>query len=132
MLTLEAAREYLAALGVTLPDAVLQLLVDQVNTIDECLTANYSTSAAQLIRLYLVALMATANGARMISSQSAPSGASRSFVYRNLADAWRGLSGLLVQLDTKGCTEGMVPPNPSQQAHGGIWIGKGGSFCCGK
>ena len=130
MLTLTDAKDYLSALGVELPDSVLQLLVDQFNTIDGCLTTNYSAPAAQLIRLYLVALMATANGARMISSQSAPSGASRSFVYRSLADAWRGLSGMLVQLDTHGCTEGMVPPNPTQQAHAGIWIGKGGKFCC--
>ncbi|MFV0411147.1 MAG: hypothetical protein ACK5LJ_16040 [Paracoccus sp. (in: a-proteobacteria)] len=130
MLTLNDAKEYLSALGIELPDSVLQLLVDSVNTIDDCLTTNYSTATAQLIRLYLVALLATANGARMISSQTAPSGAARSFTYRSLSDAWRGLSGLLRTLDTKGCTDGMVPPNPSQQAHGGIWIGKGGGFCC--
>lgn len=130
MLTLSDAKDCLSALGVELPDSVLQLLVDQVNTIDDCLTTNYGVATAQLIRLYLVALMATANGARMISSQSSPSGASRSFVYHNLADAWRGLAGLLGQLDTEGCTDGLVPSDPSQQAHGGIWIGRGGKFSC--
>lgn len=131
MLTLEAAREYLAALGITLPDSVLQLLVDSVNTIDDCLTEHYPAPTAQLIRLYLVALMGLANGARYISSQTAPSGASQSFRYPTLADAWRGTYGFLRALDTFGCATPLIPPNPSQAAHGGMWIAKGGCGMCG-
>ena len=126
MLTLEQAREYLASLGVALPDAVLQLLVDQVNTIDDCLTANYAVGTAALIRHYLVGLLGIANGDRYVSSQTAPSGASQSFRYLDLASRWRSTSGLLRSLDTKGCTTSLVPPDPTVTAHAGLWVARGG------
>ncbi len=126
MLTLEQAKEYLASLGVTLPDSLLQLLVDQVNTIADCLTANYPAGTAALIRLYLVGLLGIANGDRYVSSQTAPSGASQSFRYRDFAGRWRSTLGLLRALDTKGCTDALVPPDPTATAHAGLWVARGG------
>jgi hypothetical protein len=46
--------------------------------------------------------MATSSGARRIKSQSAPSGASRSFEYGDDGVTW--LRDTLSRLDTSGCT----------------------------
>ena len=83
MVTLEQAKEYLESQGITIPDFVLQALVDQANSIQECLDAHYPTSTALLIQLYLLALMGLGQGDKYISSQTAPSGASRSFRYQS-------------------------------------------------
>lgn len=130
-LTLAQAKEYLASLGITLPDAVLQLLVNSANSANECLDESYSNDTAALIRLYLIGLLGIANGDRFISSQTAPSGASQSFRYRDFADRWRATLGLLRALDTKGCTDGVVPPDPTQKAFAGLWVAKGGDMCGG-
>lgn len=129
MITTEQAKEYLASVGITLPDFILQALVDQVNSIQECLDANYPPSTALLIQCYLLGLMALAQGDKYISSQSAPSGASRSFRYQSFSDRWKGSVSLLRGLDTHGCATALIPPDPTQQAFAGIWIGKGGCMC---
>lgn len=131
MVTLEQAKEYLTGQGIELPDFILAALVEQANSIQECLNANYPASTALLIQAYLIALMALGQGDKYISSQSAPSGASRSFRYQSFADRWAGSLSLLRGLDKKGCANGLIPPDPSQKAFAGIWIGKGGCMCSG-
>lgn len=131
MITPEQAKEYLTGQGIELPDFILAALVEQANSIQECLDANYPASTALLIQVYLIALMALGQGDKYISSQSSPSGASRSFRYQSFADRWSGSLSLLRGLDKKGCANGLIPPDPSQKAFAGIWIGKGGCMCSG-
>lgn len=129
-LTLEQAREYLESLGIVVPDFVLQILIDQANSINDCLIgAGYPVSTALLIKLYLISLLGLAQGDKFVSSQTAPSGASQSFRYRTLADAWKGQYGLLRALDKSGCTDDLVPPDPTAKAHGGLWTARGGCMC---
>lgn len=130
MVTLEQAQQYLASQGIeNVPDFILLAWIDLANSIQECLDANYPASVALLIQMYLLALMAYGQGDKYISSQTAPSGASRSFRYLGFSDRWRGMLGLLRGLDTKGCAAGLIPPDPTNQAHGGLWIAKGGCMC---
>lgn len=132
-LTLDQAREYLASVGITLPDFLLQILVDHANSIDACLiAAGYSDATALLIKLYTIGLLGLTQGDRYISSQTAPSGASQSFRYQTLADRWNGSWNLLRALDKSGCATGLIPANPTNTAHGGLWVAKGGCFCGGK
>ena len=131
MVTTEQASQYLEGQGITLPDFVLSALVEQANTIQDCLDANYTTATALLIQLYMLGLMGLAQGDKYISSQTAPSGASRSFRYQSFADRWRGAMSLLRGLDKHGCASGLIPPDPTQTAHAGLWIGKGGCMCGG-
>ncbi len=131
MVTKEKAKEYLDSQGITLPDFVLDALVEQVNSIQECLDANYPSSTALLIQLYLLGLMGLGQGDKYISSQTAPSGASRSFRYQSFSDRWKGALNLLRGLDKKGCATGLVPPDPTNKAFAGVWIGKGGCMCGG-
>ncbi|MET6337828.1 DUF7370 family protein [Serratia marcescens] len=129
MVTKEKAKEYLESQGITLPDFVLDALVEQVNSIQDCLDANYPASTALLIQLYLLGLMGLGQGDKYISSQTAPSGASRSFRYQSFSDRWKGALNLLRGLDKKGCATGLIPPDQTNKAFAGVWIGKGGCFC---
>ncbi|MBH2662550.1 hypothetical protein I5P64_05875 [Serratia ureilytica] len=131
MVNKEKAKEYLESQGITLPDFVLDALVEQVNSIQECLDANYPASTALLIQLYLLGLMGLGQGDKYISSQTAPSGASRSFRYQSFSDRWKGALNLLRGLDKKGCATGQIPPDPTNKAFAGVWIGKGGCMCGG-
>ena len=129
MVTIEQAKEYLASVGIVLPDFILAALVEQVNSIQECLDSNYSPATALLIQMYLLGLMALGQGDKYISSQTAPSGASRAFRYQSFADRWKGSLSLLRGLDTAGCATGLIPPDPTNKSFAGIWIGKGGCMC---
>ncbi|KAF6676804.1 hypothetical protein HFD87_10030 [Pantoea sp. EKM21T] len=129
MVTQEQAKEYLVIQGITLPDFILAALVEQANSIQECLDANYPAATALLIQMYLLGLMGLGQGDKYISSQSAPSGASRSFRYGSFADRWKGSLGLLRGLDKNGCATALIPPDPTQQAFAGLWIAKGGCMC---
>ncbi|MGP2601678.1 DUF7370 family protein [Serratia ureilytica] len=131
MVTKEKAKEYLESQGISLPDFVLDALVEQVNSIQECLDANYPASTALLIQLYLLGLMGLGQGDKYISSQTAPSGASRSFRYQSFSDRWKGALNLLRGLDKKGCATDLIPPDPTNKAFAGVWIGKGGCMCGG-
>lgn len=129
MLTAEQAKEYLATVGISLPSFVLDALVEQANSIQECLDANYTPATALLIQVYLVGLMALGQGDKYISSQTAPSGASQSFRYQSFSDRWKGALNLLRGLDKNGCATALIPPDPTQTAHGGLWISRGGCMC---
>lgn len=132
MITTAQAKEYLESVGIELPDFILQALVDQANSIQECLDAHYPASTALLIQMYLLGLMGLAQGDKYISSHTAPSGASESFRYGSFADRWKGSLSLLRGLDKFGCASGLIPADPTAApAFAGIWIGKG-SCMCGK
>lgn len=132
MVTSEQAKEYLDSVGINLPSFILDALVEQANSIEMCLSANYSPATALLIQSYLIGLMALAQGDKYISSQSAPSGASRSFRYGSFADRWKGSLGLLRGLDKNGCATALIPADPTQQSFAGLWIAKGGCMCGGR
>lgn len=70
--------------------------------------------------------MGLGQGDKYISSQTAPSGASQSFRYQSFSDRWKGSLNLLRGLDKNGCATALIPPDPTNQAFAGIWIGKGG------
>ncbi|HHG0425730.1 TPA: hypothetical protein ACPTCW_002363 [Yersinia enterocolitica] len=131
MLTTQQATEYLNSVGISLPSFILDALVEQASSIQECLDANYTPGTALLIQVYLIGLMALGQGDKYISSQSAPSGASQSFRYQSFADRWKGSLNLLRGLDKKGCATALIPPDPTNQAFAGVWIGKGGCMCTG-
>lgn len=126
MVTLDQAKQYLASVGVTLPDVMLQILVDQANSIEECLSLHYSPSVATLIQLYLLGLLGLASGDKYVSSETAPSGASRSYRYMSSADRWTSLSRLLAKLDPYNCSGALVPPSPFAVSFGFVKSFRGG------
>ncbi|MDV5713887.1 DUF7370 family protein [Enterobacter hormaechei] len=133
MITTDQAKEYLKSVGITLPDFILEALVEQANSIQECLDAHYSPATALLIQCYLLGMMALGQGDKYVSSHTAPSGASESFRYQSFSDRWKGSLNLLRGLDKYGCATSLIPADPTATpAFAGIWIGKGGCMCGGK
>lgn len=129
MLTVEQAKQYLASVGVVLPDFLLEALVEQVNTVEACLVEHGATpSQITLVLLYLIGLMGVAQGDRYVTSQRAPNGAARSFKFQSVGDRWRGLYGMLKGVDLWGCTDALIPPNPADAGKAGLWVARGG--CC--
>lgn len=126
MLTVEHAREYLSGIGIELPEFLLEAFVARINTIWDCLDANYDAATALLIQCYLLGLFGLAQGDRYIASQSAPNGASRSFRYLPFAERWAGLLALLRSLDTQGCAKDLIPPDPTRTAYGFLGVAQGG------
>ena len=131
MITTVQAKEYLKSVGITLPDFILQALLEQAGSIQECLDAHYPPATALLIQSYLLGLMALGQGDKYISSQTGPNGASRSFRYLSFADRWKASLGLLRGLDKYGCATSLIPPDPTNTAFAGIWIARGGCMCNG-
>lgn len=94
MVTIDRAKQYLEGQGTVPPDYVLagdyRGSCRPGNSIQECLDGHCMSTTALLIQLYLLGLMGLGQGDRYISSQTAPSGASRSFRYQRFADRWSG------------------------------------------
>lgn len=106
-LTPEDVQAFLAELGYSIPSSLLTPILCRVNSIIDCLDgAGYDDCTQTLIMMYAAALMSASSGARKIKSQSAPSGASRSFEYGDDSITW--LRDSLTALDTSGCT-GVLP-----------------------
>lgn len=101
MITLQQATEYLdQALGVSLPSFLVQAAVDTVAEHESALAAAYSAAHTRvLIQTLAVAVVACASDPRRLRSQSAPSGASRSFAGGADLDKLRDQ---LASLDTAG------------------------------
>ena len=127
-LTIEQAREYLASVGIAIPDFMLQLLVDKANSIDACLIANgYSNADALLIKLYALGLMAAVQGDAYITSQRAPNGAARSFRYNTLTEKYDATLSLLNSLDKYGCASSLIPEKPCKFS-AALFVGRGGCY----
>lgn len=126
MPTIEQLTEYFQSLGIPVPPQfILQAWLDTVAVIQPCLDgAGYTASTQLLIYLYLLGLFGLSNGDKYVSSESAPSGASRSYRYQSLIDRYRSTLALLNGLDTSGCTSGLIPAEPGPKA--GLWVSTGG------
>ena len=113
MITLAEAVAYLdETLGIKLPAFVVQAAVDEVAALEPAmLVAGYSAATRVRIQAMAVALVSGADAARRIQSQSAPSGASRSF--KNEDGALSALRRALSDTDTAGITAAIVGPDPS-------------------
>lgn len=126
MLTLAQAQEYLSSQGLALPEFVVSALLASFEDIQDCLEDNYSDETVDLINLYLLQLLTMAQIGRMIGSETAPSGASRSYRYRSLGDSWKTTLALLRRNDPRGCTTALIPDDPFITSHAGMWIAPGG------
>lgn len=116
MPTIDELRTYLATLGITPPDFMLEAWLEAIVDMQACLTEHYTPNIAKLIALYALGLYGVASGDRYVTSQSAPSGASQSYKYATLADRWKMQTGLLRQLDKYGCAAPFLPADPTSNS----------------
>lgn len=128
-MTLAEARAYLAELGLELPDAILTCLITRPLLLEECFDRHgYDTCTRSLIAFYVLGLLAISSGGRRIKSQTAPSGASRSFEYGTLAQQATQLANALKIIDPYGCSTGLLPA-PVDAVGLAVFVGNGGPVC---
>ena len=117
MLTIQQAQQYLSSIGLAPPEPIIMAWLDLFTELQDCLDgAGYSGATQSLILSYLIGLFGLSGGNMYISSQSAPSGASRSFRFAELRNAWKGHIGMLRMLDPKGCTNSLIPAAPDKKS----------------
>ncbi|WP_392565812.1 hypothetical protein RHO15_09620 [Utexia brackfieldae] len=105
-MTLDDVKKSLALMGYVAPDFILVSLIAIVSKIDDCMNAaGYDEATQNLIKLYAVMLMLSSSDIRKVSSESAPSGASRSYKYFD--DCRDNLLSLINKLDTHECTSAL-------------------------
>lgn len=113
LITLAQAKQYLDfALSVTMPDFVVQAAIDKTSPyLPDLVTAGYSTTDQLMIQCMAVALIAVGGTPRRLTSQHAPSGASRGFKVsdRDL----QALRRALAALDVAGILAAVVGPDPT-------------------
>ena len=126
MLTIQQAQQYLSSIGLAPPEPIIMAWLDLFTELQDCLDgAGYSGATQSLILSYLIGLYGLSGGNMYISSQSAPSGASRSFRFAELRNAWKGHLNMLRMLDPKGCTNSLIPAAPDKKSAAFIVV-KGG------
>lgn len=112
MITSTQAQQYLdQALGVGVPSFLVDAAVEKASTAEAAMVAaGYSAADQILIQCMAVAIIACAGSPRRISSQGAPSGASRSF--KNPDGDLSALRRSLAALDTAGTVAALIGPDP--------------------
>ncbi|WP_105625495.1 DUF7370 family protein [Cronobacter sakazakii] len=101
-ITAAQVKQQLSSLGYSIPDFIIDAYLCKLSTIEQCLEASgYDECDVVLIQVYAVSLMALTAYSQRIKSQSAPSGASRSFDYTGDV---RSMRDALLSLDKSGCT----------------------------
>ena len=99
-----------AGFTTNLPDAAIELAIAFIDTADACLTANgLSADHGRALKLYGVRHMLTMqanSGQGIAQSESAPSGASRSF--KTTDDSGTQYSALLKQIDKYKCVSSLI------------------------
>ena len=125
--TPEDVQEELTLRQLQMTNRMLLAIMSKVAALQPCFDSHgYTDDDVFLITVYLCSLIATVNGADgRIKSQSAPSGASRSFDYQKIGDRWKALRDLLRGVDPHGCTDELVPPNPEKKGNAALWISPG-------
>lgn len=113
MITSAQAAQYLdGALGIVLPGFVVDAAVAEVAVAEPAMTtAGYSATKMVLVQSMAVTIVAAAGDPRRLGSQSAPSGAQRSF--KNAEKALSALRRSLAALDTAGTVTDIVGPDPA-------------------
>lgn len=112
MLTSEQAGQYIGDMfGVAAPSFIVDAAVETAVSREALLVSTgYSAARITLMQSMLVALLVLSQAPRAISSQSAPSGASRSF-FRD-EKALDKLRAALRGVDTEGVLADLVPFGP--------------------
>lgn len=116
MITEAQAQEYITAtLGASVPGFIIQAAIDEVATVENLMvSAGYSSSKQTLVQCMAVTIIACAGNPARIQSQSAPSGASRSF--KHFDDALSALRKSLAHNDTASTVSQIIGNDPQNDS----------------
>lgn len=126
-MTLDEAKEALSGMGIEPPDVVISGWLSLFDSAQDCLDEHYTDDVQALLFYYLIGLYGLTTGVRYVSSETAPSGASRSYRYGNVGELWRANHAALRLLDRFDCLGKLIPTNPTK-AGAFLGVGKGGCY----
>ncbi len=109
MITKEQIKDFYASSGITLPDYMIDCIVETVNSVEQCMIDN-SYTACQITMSQSIAssLIGLSMGARKVSSNSVDV-ISEAYRYESLSDLQDALSSNLSQFDPARCTDSVIP-----------------------
>ena len=113
--TKEQIKEFYESAGITLPDYMIDCIVETVNSVEQCMiNGNYTACQITMSLSIAAALIGLSMGARKVSSNSVDV-ISEAYKYESLSDLQDILSNNLRQFDPNGCTDSVIPTklNPS-------------------
>lgn len=95
-----------------LPDDVVQLIIDTIDQADACLDANaVPDSTQELLKLYGAAHLVYAATRGNVTSETSPTGASRSYRDGGTSLSSSPWGGLLASIDQYGCVTSLLNAN---------------------
>lgn len=131
MIEFDDLKKELRSQQINISDFLIRAIMAKVETIQACMEGHeYSDTDQLLITLYLCQLFALTSSDARITSQTAPSGASRSMKVLSVGERFKMITGNLRMLDPYGCANSLIPPNPDS-APAGLWVSPGSQpgFC---
>ncbi len=125
MITEQEAVEFLAAYGASPHSVAITAITEAVLAREDCLREKgLPDSVIKLALLYSFAIFGLNQGSSKIKSQSAPSGASRSFEHQSDAKRIDGLINNLKSLGAYDCFEDLLPET-AREVHAGLIVVRG-------
>lgn len=131
MITLEQLKKELRAQQINISDFLIIAIMELAEGVEACMDSHeYSEAKKTLIIMYLCQLHALMSTDARITSQTAPSGASRSMKVLGVGDRFKMIVSQLNLLDPFGCTSSLIPENP-EAYKAGLWVSPGSQpgFC---
>lgn len=112
-ITVDQVREFLGSDYADVPTSTVETYICLVNKMDDCLDANYADDdcTQKAIKLNAIGHFVALSTGRVIKSQRAPSGASRSFEYMNKLEGLKmtAQGRILEMVDTASCFTSLFP-----------------------
>lgn len=125
MITFEDLRKELKNQQLNISDFLILAIMEMVEPIEACMESHgYSDAKKLMIVLYLCQLHALMSSDARITSQTAPSGASRSMKVLTVGERFKMLKNQIELMDPFGCSSGLIPANPDASP-AGLWVSPG-------
>lgn len=125
MIEFNDLKKELKAQQLNISDFLILAIMELVEGVEACMDSHgYSDAKKLMITLYLCQLHALMSADARITSQTAPSGASRSMKVLGVGERYKMILAQINLLDPFGCTAGVIPANPEAQP-AGLWVSPG-------
>lgn len=131
MITFDELRKELRGQQINISDFLILAIMEIIEPIEDCMNSHgYSDAKKAMIFLYLCQMHALMSADARITSQTAPSGASRSMKVLTVGERYKMLKNQIELLDPFGCSAGVIPANPDANP-AGLWVSPGSQpgFC---
>lgn len=125
MIEFNDLKKELKAQQLNISDFLILAIMELVEGVEACMDSHgYSDAKKLMLTLYLCQLHALMSSDARITSQTAPSGASRSMKVLDVGARYKMLVSQINLLDPFGCTGALIPADPDASP-AGLWVSPG-------